>query len=317
MSRELLPLRCLGRTSLMVTPLCVGGSPLASVPEIYGEEVDYERALDTVRGVFDSPINFLDTSNNYGAGESERRIGSVIAERKGLPPGFVLATKVDRDPRSGDFSADRVRRSAEESLERLGISYFQLLYLHDPEEVGFDAAMARGGPVEGLIALRDAGMARYIGVAGGPVELMSRFVRTGAFEALITHNRFTLVDRSAEPLIAEAFDAGLGVVNGAVFGGGILAKGPSHTDRYAYSQTSPDVLGRVRAMEIVCRENAVPLKAAALQASVRDHRVSSTIIGASTRDHVDELVDLMSVPVPPELWEELAALLPPETEWLH
>ena len=102
------------------------------------------------------------------------------------------------------------------------------------------------------------------------VDLMARFLRTGAFEVLVTHNRFTLVDRSADPLITEAFSAGVGVVNGAVFGGGFLAKGPSRIDRYAYEGDEFRCFTRVRAMEQACRTFGLPLKAAALHLSMRD-----------------------------------------------
>jgi D-threo-aldose 1-dehydrogenase len=287
------------------------------MPQVFGEEIDFERAVQTVRHVFDGPINFLDTSNGYSQGESERRIGAVIAERGGLPPGFVLATKIDPDPATGDFSGDRARRSADESLQRLGLQGFQLLYLHDPERIGFSEAMARGGPVEALISLRDTGVALHIGVAGGPVDLMDQFIGTGVFEVVLTHNRFTLVDRSAEPLIAKAAAANVGVVNAAVFGGGILAKGTSHTDRYAYRQASTEVLGRIRAMEEACARHGVSLRAAALNMSVRDPRVGSTVVGTATSAHVDEAVDLVLEEVPEPLWEELAALTPSDEQWLH
>jgi D-threo-aldose 1-dehydrogenase len=300
----------------MVTAVCVGGSPLGSVPQVFGEDIDYERGVRTARHVLDSPINFLDTSNGYSNGESERRIGAAIAERGGLPVGFVLATKIDPDPRTGNFSADRARQSAEESLERLGIDRFQLLYLHDPEKITFEEAMAPGGPVEALVDLRDTGVAQHIGVAGGPVGLMRRFVSTGAFEVLLTHNRYTLVDRSAGPLIDQALAGGMAVVNAAVYGGGILAKGPGHVDSYAYSKAKPVVIERVRAMEKACQAYGVPLRAAALNVSLRDSRIASTVVGTATPAHVDELVGLASMAVPPALWAELSELVPPQSEWL-
>ena len=296
----------------MVTSVCVGGSPLGSMPQVFGEDVDYERGVQTVRRVFDSPINFLDTSNGYSNGESERRIGAVIAERGGLPPGFVLATKVDPDPQTGDYSGDRVRRSAQESLQRLGMGQFQLLYLHDPESISFEEAMSPSGPVQALIELRDSGVAQHIGVAGGPVDLMSRFVRTGAFDVLLTHNRFTLVDRTADTLITEAAEGGLGVVNAAVYGGGILAKGAGHSDKYAYVQASPELLSMVREIERLCQGCGVPLRAAALRMSTRDARVGSTVVGTASPAHVDELVELISLEIPDDLWEELSALGTPE-----
>jgi D-threo-aldose 1-dehydrogenase len=287
------------------------------MPGNFGYEVDGERAATTVRHVFDSPINFLDTSNGYSGGESERRIGAVIRERGGLPPGFVLSTKVDRDPESGDFSGERVRRSADESLQRLGLDRFQLLFLHDPEHVGFEAAMAPGGAVEALVKLKETGVTENIGVAGGPVGMSLDFVRTGAFDAVLTHNRYTLVDRSAEDLIAEAHAAGLGVLNAAVYGGGILARGTGSTDRYAYRAASAEVLRCIRAIEEVCRQSGVPLRTAALAFSLKDPRITSTVVGTATPPHVDELAGLQDVAIPESFWKEIEPFTPPPSEWLY
>ena len=146
MTRVLEP-RQLGRTGLQVTPVCVGTSPFG-MPVQYGYSVEPARAVATVLATFDSPITFLDTSNEYGGGEVERRVGEAVRAHGGLPAGFVLATKVDPDPRTGDFSGRRVRASLEESLERLGLDRVPLLHLHDPERISFEDAMAAGGAVE-------------------------------------------------------------------------------------------------------------------------------------------------------------------------
>jgi D-threo-aldose 1-dehydrogenase len=303
-----LPRRPLGRSGLRVTPLCVGGGPLGSMPENFGYDVSAERGIATARRVLDGPINFLDTAAGYSDGESERRIGAALAAAGGLPPGFVLATKVDRDGDTGDFSGDQVRRSAEGSLARLGLDTIQLLYLHDPEHISFDQGMAPRGPVEALLKLKDEGVAQHIGVAGGPVALMSRYLKTRAFEALITHNRWTLVDRSAGDLIDEAVDLGIGVVNGAPFGGGILAKGSATRTDYAYHSAHPEILQRVRAMEAACRDHDVPIAAAALQFSTRDPRITSTIVGISRPERVDETLRLAEWTIPSALWDVLQPL---------
>src|SRR5947207_1582023 len=138
--------RPLGSTGLAVTPLCIGGGPLGSMQKTFGYTVPEERALATIRAIFDSPINFIDTAASYGDRESERRIGIVLRELGGLPPGFVLATKADRDLHSGDFSGEQMRRSVERSLRLLGLNQLQLLYLHDPEHTTFEQAMSAGGP---------------------------------------------------------------------------------------------------------------------------------------------------------------------------
>lgn len=298
--------RTLNGTDLEVTAVCVGASPLGGAPRIYGYDVPAGRARATVRRALAGPINFLDTSNEYGGGRSEVLIGEVLRETGGLPAGYVLATKVDPDPRTGDFSAARVRASVAESLDRLHLDRLDLLHFHDPERIPFEVAMAPGGPVDALCALRDEGVVRHLGVAGGPVDLLRRYVATGVFDVVLTHNRYTLLDQSAEPLIAEAAERWVGVLNAAPFGGGILARGPDESPRYAYRPATEDELARVRAMAAVCRDVGVPLPAAALHFSLRDPRVASTVVGVSAPERVDRLVELAATEVPDELWEALA-----------
>jgi D-threo-aldose 1-dehydrogenase len=309
MTGESMTRRPLGGTGLEVTPICIGTSPLASMPGLYGYGVDHARAEATVAAVLDGPLNFIDTSNSYGDGNAEERIGAVLRARGGLPAGVVLATKADADRDTGDFSAARVRRSVRESLDRLGLDRVPLMYLHDPEyHLTFEEAMADGGPVSALIALRDEGVVDHLGIASGPVDLMRRFVGTGVFEVALNHNRYTLLDRSAEPLIAEAAAAGVGYVNAAPYGGGILAKGPDAQPRYAYRDTPESVREAVRGMQRVCAEAGVPLRAAALQFSLRDPRVASTVVGVSDPTRVTATIELAELPIPEPVWAELAAL---------
>lgn len=303
-----LPRRELDSTGLNVTGLCFGTSALGNFPSQYGYEVGTEQALATLQSIFEGPVNFLDTSNNYGDGEAERRIGSAIARHGGLPPDLVLATKVDPAPGSDDFSGARVRASAQESLQRLGLESVPLLYLHDPERISFAEATAPGGPVDALVALRDEGIAEHIGVAGGPIELMREYIALGMFEAVISHNRYTLIDRSAEPLIADAHARGIAFVNAAPYGGGMLVKGPETHRNYAYTPAAEDTLERAAALQRACADFDVPLAAAALQFSLRDERVASTIVGISSPERVQETLELAETRIPDELWDRLLAI---------
>ena len=298
--------RTLGSTDLAVTQVALGTSPLGSSPAIYGYEVAADRARQTLRRAFTGPVTFLDTSNEYGEGRSETLIGEVLDSIGGLPAGFVVATKVDPDPRTHDFSGARVRASLAESLTRLHLDRVDLLHLHDPERISFEEATAPDGPVAALRSLRDEGAVRHLGVAGGSVDLLRRYAATGVFDVVLTHNRYTLLDRSAEPLIAEAAAAGMGVLNAAPFGGGILARGPGAAPRYAYRAATAEELARVRAIDRVCRDAGVPLAAAALHLSLRDPRIGSTVVGVSAPERVDRLVELTATEVPEELWDALA-----------
>src|ERR687893_1677363 len=297
--------RPLGDTGLLVSPLCFGCAPLGDMPETFGFSVAKERAHDTLRAIFESPVNFLDTAASYGNGESERRIGEVLREIGGLPEGYVLATKADRDLGTGDFSGEQMRRSVERSLRLLGLDRLQLLYLHDPEHESFEHMMAPGGPVEVLQGLRDEGVIEHLGVAGGPIDMEIRFVETGLFEAVITHNRYTLLDRSAEPLLEVATERGVALLNAAPYGSGILAKGPDAYPRYAYEEAPEEMVERATAMQEVCRQVGVPLAAAALQFSMRDPRVASTIVGFSRPERIGQTLVLAAEPIPEELFERL------------
>jgi D-threo-aldose 1-dehydrogenase len=297
--------RTLGRTGLSVSSVCVGTSSLGSAPAPHGTET----AVATILRAMEGPFNFVDTSNEYGnGGNSERRIGQALAEAGGLPDGFVVATKVDPIVGTGDYSGDRVRRSVEESLERLGLDSLQLVYLHDPEKITFEEGTAAGGPLEALVDLRDQGVIGYLGVAGGPIDLELKYLATGAFDVVISHNRFTLVDQTAEPLIRDAMARGVAFVNAAPFGGGMLVKGPDVSPNYCYRPASQAIIERVRKMQEICDAHSVPLAAAALQFSTRDPRVSSTIVGMSEPRRIDQTVRLAEWDIPEDVWSQLLPL---------
>jgi D-threo-aldose 1-dehydrogenase len=299
--------RPLGSTGLQVTELCIGCAPLGNMPETFTYSVAEEQALATLRAIFAGPITFLDTAASYGDGESERRIGVVLRELGGLPPGFVLASKADRDLRSGEFSGDQMRRSVERSLRLLGLDRLQVLYLHDPEHITFEQAMAPGGPVEALLRCQEEGLLDHLGVAGGPIDLMTRFVETGLFQVAISHNRYTLLNTEADPFWDGCLRHGVAAINAAPYGSGLLAKGPGAYPRYMYEDAPQTLLAHARKIEALCRRYEVPLAAAALQFSLRDPRITSTIVGISKPERLDETLALVRYAIPEELWPELAA----------
>ena len=304
-SSDHLPKRILGSTGLLVTPLCIGCAALGNMPETFDYEVPLEQALATLRLAFQSPINFLDTAAAYGDGESERRIGLVLRELGGIPSGFVVATKADRNLTTGDFSGDQIKRSVERSLRLLGLKRLQLVFLHDPEHTSFEAVMAVAGPLEVLRRFTEQGVIEHAGIAGGPIDLMIRYVETQAFEAAITHNRYTLLNRTAEPLIDAATRRGVAVLNAAPYGSGLLAKGPQAYARYAYQPAEADTIERARHMAEICGRHGVPLAAAALQFSLRDPRITSTIVGVTRPERIGETLALTAHPIPEELWPQL------------
>ncbi len=298
----------LGRTDLMVTPICFGTSALGDMPDTYGYDVDVERAKATMQAIFDGPANFLDTSRIYGMGRSEERIGAAIRERGGLPSGFVVSTKLDRDPETNVFDAARARRSLEQSLAALGLERIDLLHLHDPEHSrSLAEATARDGALGELFRIKEEGLVKAVGLAAGPVTMMIPLLRDWNFDAVITHNRFTLANRNAEAMLSLAHAKGVAVLNAAPYAGGVLAKGSSAYPHYVYQEASAAVLDPIRRIEAICARHGVPLGAAALQFSLRDPRITATICGVSKPERVEQTLEWARFSVPEAVREELKA----------
>lgn len=257
--------------------------------------------------------HLIDTSNAYAGGESERALGRALAA---LPPGerdaaaARILTKVDADPHSGAFDGDRVRRSVEESLERLGIDRLSLLHLHDPYSVSVGEAFAPGGAVEGLVRLKEERIASEIGIAAGPVPLVRRYVDSGVFDAVLCHNRWTLVDRSAASLYEAARDRGMTVYNAAPFGGDLLVRGPRPGARYAYQPIGEDLALWTARFFALCVDRGVAPASVALAFSTRSPHVDRTVVGVSSPERLAELLAFAAAPVPDDLWTELDLLGP-------
>ncbi|HEU4332205.1 MAG TPA: aldo/keto reductase [Lapillicoccus sp.] len=268
---------------------------------------DRPGATELAEAMVRSGFPAIDTANGYAAGRSEAYLGTAIG-RVGLPDGTAVITKVDADPLTGVFDGDRVRRSFAESLERLGLDRVPLLHLHDPYTLTLAEAMAPGGAVPALVRLRDEGAVEAIGIAAGPVRLLLDYVETDAFDAVLTHNRFTLVDRSGGPVLRAARERGMLAINAAPFGGGILAGSTRHQDRYAYRPASEETLHRVGATRLACSRHGVPMDAAALAFSTRSPLVDATVVGVSSAMRLRRLHELVATDVPDDLLEELEAL---------
>lgn len=294
-----------GALALPLSPLTLGTSGWS--PRSAGEDA----ALDALAADFAAgrlATNVIDTSNIYGDSHSEAFIGRALGGSVGA--GLVVQTKLDRNLEHNDFSAEQMEISLQQSLDRLGLDSVDILFLHDPENVGFDSVMQRGGAVDALIKMRDRGATRAIGISGGPVAMMTRFVDTGIFDAVINHNRFTLVDRSALGLYQAARDRNMIVQNAAPYGAGILTGDPRFAGSYGYGPILPQTQAAVDAATRIADEAGIPLAALALQFSVRHPLVDTTVVGVRTRARFDETVAQAAIEVPSAVWAELDAIAP-------
>jgi D-threo-aldose 1-dehydrogenase len=128
------------------------------------------------------------------------------------------------------------------------------------------------------------------------------------FDALITHNRFTLANRNADAMLNLARARGIAVFNAAPYASGVLAKGSEAYPRYVYQEASDAVLDPIRRIEAICARYGVPPGAAAMQFSIRDSRIASTICGVTRPERVQQTLDWANFPIPEAAWAELMAL---------
>jgi D-threo-aldose 1-dehydrogenase len=309
MSSLVLKTTTLPRAHLTLPALCLGTTALGNMPDTYGYGVDETRARATLDAMFDGPIGFLDTSRNYGLGESEKRIGDAIRARGGLPKGFVISSKLDRNMETNLFDGERAQQSVEESLQALGVDCIDLLHLHDPEYASQLADVTKkGGALDALFRMKEQGLCKAVGLAAGRTDVMMPLLKDYDFDALISHNRYTLLNRHALPMFELAQTRGIAILNAAPYASGILAKGASQQPLFAYMPAGDDIKSRANAIEALCTKHGVPMGAAALQFSMQAPFVTSTICGVSAPDRVKQTLDWAQWDIPAALWDELAQL---------
>jgi D-threo-aldose 1-dehydrogenase len=326
-----------GRTDLHTTRLGLGG---ASIGGLF-RAVDDDAARTVVEHAWAIGVRAFDVAPLYGYGAAERRMGGVLA---GHPrDAFVLSTKVGRlvRPADGigpgddvdqqasggradafyagigdrrivfDYSADGIRRSVFESLERLGLDAIDILYLHDPDR-HWQVAIDEAYPA--LERLRDEGVVRAIGAGMNQAEMLARFAVATDTDVFLLANRYTLLDQSAlAELLPRCLERGIAVMVGGVMNSGILAD-PRHDRAFVYEVAPAEVVDRARRLAAVCARHDVPLRAAAIQFPLAHPAVTGLIAGVRTIEHLDEYPVAMRRRIPAALWEELRAerLLPPE-----
>ena len=266
------------------------------------------QAVEIVRATFEAGINFIDTAPFYG--EAERRLGIVLKElADDAPDDLFINTKAGYRPDPFDYSEGQTIACVEKSLELLGLDLLHAVHIHDVERS--DMTTVLNGALKGLQKLQDQRLVGHIGVSGGPVDLLTRYIETREFESVITHNRFNLLDQPAASLIDRANELGVAVINAAPFASGILARPTNLDTPYVYQPAPPEVRDRIGRISAICREFGVELPAAAVGFSVAKEKVAVTILGAAAPDEIKLAAAAAEADFPGELWDVIEREAPP------
>jgi aryl-alcohol dehydrogenase-like predicted oxidoreductase len=208
--------RRLGASGLEVSPLCVGTM-------MFGDRTDAAEAQRIVKVAYDAGINFIDTADAYGNGESEKIVGSAISANRQR---WILATKVGNaltaKPHDGGLSRRWIMQACDDSLARLATDYIDIYYLHkdDPDTPIAETVGAIGDLVR-------SGKIRYFGVSNYRgwriAEVVSECESQGVPLPVVCQPYYNLLNRTPEVEILPACDYyGLGVASYSPIARGVL-----------------------------------------------------------------------------------------------
>ncbi|HET9821690.1 MAG TPA: aldo/keto reductase [Burkholderiaceae bacterium] len=315
----------------------LGGAPLgnlfAPVPEAAAQAV-----LDAA---WDDGCRSFDTAPHYGHGLSEHRVGHALRRRARAD--FVLSSKVGRlltpaaqVPREQhayvdglpfvqhwDYTAAGMRRSVEDSLQRLGLARLDVAYVHDCDArthgPGAPAVRRRvlDEALPALRALQREGLVGAIGLGVNDVAIVLDVLAHADLDALLLAGRYSLLDHGALPeLLPRCAARGVHVALGGVFNSGLLATGTRSgaAARFDYAPAAAAWIERTARIEALCDTHGVPLRAAALQFPLAHPAVEIVMLGARSVEEWRDALAMVRHPIAPAFWSDLrrAGLLPDE-----
>ena len=284
--------------------------------------------LDAVDTAWELGLRFFDTAPHYGLGVSEQRLGKALRGRS--PEDYVISTKVGRllapnpspqgsDEVNGfhvadelmrvrDYTAEGVRQSLTASLERLGMTSVDILWIHDPEEPSDRFEEALAGAVPELDRLREQGVISAWGVGSKDAATLKRFVDQASPDLIMLAGRYTLLEQEQVGLMSTCLERNVGVVAVGVFNSGLLARDEPPADAwYEYGQAPQSVIARARELAAVAHAHAVSLPAAALAFPWRHPAVVNVMAGMRSPEQVTRNHALASSNIPDAFWGELKA----------
>ncbi|MEM0906042.1 MAG: aldo/keto reductase [Pseudomonadota bacterium] len=319
-----LPTRRLGSTDVHVTTLGFGCAPIGG---LLGA-VEETPARAAMAAAWDGGVRFFDTAPFYGFGASERRTGDAL---RAHPRGeYVLSTKAGRllapdpDPPAAengwvaplpfrpvyDYGYDAVRRSLEDSLQRLGLERIDVVLLHDigafthgeAHPPHFEAAMTGG--LKALVAMKAEGLIGAYGIGVNETDVLMAALERGAWDCFLLAGRYTLLEQNAlDDLLPLCAARGTSIIVGGPYNSGLLAGG----NTWNYADAPADLLARRDSLAEITAQHGVSLRAAALQFPLAHPAVAAVIPGARTPEEAGDNLARLQEPVPGELWRDLQA----------
>ena len=295
----------LGRTGLKVTKLGYGAMELRGPGAMFGRDLDAAAGGAVLNSVLDAAINFVDTSPDYGV--SEERIGEFISHRR---QEYFLASKCGcpvnqpdpppGQPREHVFTRANVRAGVEQSLRRMRTDHLDLVQFHaSPSR----STLEENDSVAELVALRDEGKIRFLGMSGTLPNLTDH-IAMGVFDAF--QIPYSAVEREHEDAITAASEAGAGTIIRGGVARGIPAIPPDRVSRLPdfYRPMAQQRLDRFEEAGLEDLLDGMSRMEFMLRFTITHPHMDTTIVGTSNPKHLAaNLAAAAKGPLPAELYE--------------
>jgi L-glyceraldehyde 3-phosphate reductase len=289
---ELLPYRRCGRSGLQLPALSLG------LWQNFGGEVPLEQSREIVRHAFDRGVTHFDLANNYGPpyGSAEETFGKIM--RDDLRPyrnELIISTKAGWDMWPGPYGDGGSRKyllaSLDESLRRLGLDYVDIFYSHRfHAETPIDETM---GALDTAVRL---GKALYAGISSYSAEQTTeaaQILRELGTPLLIHQPSYSMLNRWIEDDLLDALEReGVGCIVFSPLAQGMLSdkylngipvgSRASRDGSLSPRMITDEAVEKIRSLDAIARRRGQSLAQLALAWTLRDARVTSTLVGVSS-----------------------------------
>jgi L-galactose dehydrogenase len=307
--------RVLGRTGLEVSRISYGASALGSV----FRTIDEAEGIRAVHAALDAGINYFDVAPAYGGTLAETVLGRAL---RGVPRDrYHLSTKAGKYTSPGsygndvlDYSEARIRAGLEESMERLGVDYLDLVHLHDFEYQRFtktESAFAEGFPA--LARLKEEGRIGAVSAGIYPMELWQRVIAEAPVDAIMMHNHHCLNDTRGLELVPACEEKEIGLINASPFASGLLSGSPVADWHPAGTGDRAVFAAAAR----YCEEQGTSIAKLAFQFSSQDSSFHTTMFSSARAGSVERNVEWFQEPLDQDLLAEVRRILEPviDKQW--
>ena len=288
--------RQLASTGMSLSKLSFGGSSLGGV----FHSVKEKDGIDAVLAAIEGGINFIDVSPYYGYYKAEMVLGKAL---KLIPRDkYYLSTKVGRYGQDGvntwDYSAEKAVESVYESMDRLGIDYIDLINVHDIEFA--DLSQVVNETLPALVELREKGVVGHVGITDLQPENQKwvvEHVPDGTVESVLSFCHYCLNDDLLEDYFDFFESHGVGIINASPLAMGLL----STRGVPSWHPAPKSLVDACQRAVALCTEAGYPIEKLAIQYSISNPRIASTLFGSANPANVRRSIEWANEPIDWEL----------------